>query len=205
VAYTPVWEPLADALKRIMATGVCEEEAKADLCRAVADRKIDVRVRIATSDYDMPNQVFSDGNVGVPSHLRPEDLDWTHSRPFAKWPIGPKLGQHYAWITRWKDRPLDLIELSTVDVVEILCSGADGKKSSATARHENDAKKALASHLKNNPELRRSEAEAWCRTSGYDLTRRGFQNRVWPEARVQAGLEPKAPSGRKRNLPRSKL
>ena len=40
MAYTPDWEPLADALKRIVAAGSDEEEAKNDLCRAVADRKI---------------------------------------------------------------------------------------------------------------------------------------------------------------------
>jgi hypothetical protein len=123
VAYTPDWEPLADALKRVRATGVSEDEAKTDLCRAVADRRIDVRVTIAATDYGMRGKVFSDGNVGVPAHLKPGDLDWVQSRPFAQWPIGPRPGQQYAWIGGWVNRPLDLIELSTPDVMDVLCNG----------------------------------------------------------------------------------
>jgi hypothetical protein len=99
-----------------MATGASEEEAKTDLCRAVADRKIAVQVRIAGTD-----RVFSGGNVDVPRHLRPGDLDWVQSRPLAQWPIGPRPGQHYFW--NWQERPLDLIELWTRDVMDVLCNG----------------------------------------------------------------------------------
>jgi hypothetical protein len=108
-----------------MATGVTENEAKTDLCCAVADRKINVRVRIAATDRSMGGQFFSDGNVGVPRHLNPDDFDWTRSRPLRPWSIGPMLGQHYSW--DWEDRPIDLIELSTADVREVLCgAGARG-------------------------------------------------------------------------------
>lgn len=124
MAYTSDWEPLADALKRVMTTGASEEEAKTDLCRAMADRKIDVRVRIAASDYGMRGKVLSDGNVGVPRHLRPGDLDWAQSRPFGQWPIGPRPGEHYEWIGGWENRPLDLIEVSTADVKSVLVAGA---------------------------------------------------------------------------------
>jgi hypothetical protein len=199
VAYTPDWEPLADALKRVMDAGASEEEAKRDLCGAVADQTIRVRVRIAESD-DRRGQLFSDGNVGVPGQLRPSDLDWVQSRPFAKWSIGPRPGEHYSWIEGWKDRALDLIELSTADVIEILCSSGDGKTSSGTARDETAAIKALKTHLKTNPQLTRDEALALCKGYGYTVSDRGFQNRIWPEARRQAGLEPKAPPGRKKNL-----
>ena len=42
MAYTPDWEPLADAFKRVVATGVPEDEAKRGISRAIADGKIRV-------------------------------------------------------------------------------------------------------------------------------------------------------------------
>ena len=201
--YIPHWERLGDALKRVMATGASEEEAKIDLCRALADRKIDVRVRIAATNYGRRGQVFSDGNVRVPPHLRPGDLDWTQSRPFAQWTIGPRVGEHYFWIGGWENRPLDFIELSTADVIKILCSGEEEEeKSSATARAETDAIKALVPLLKSNPQLKRADAAELCREAGYHFSDRGFQYRVWPAARVQAGLPAKALSERKRETSR---
>jgi hypothetical protein len=128
VAYTPDWVPLADALKRVMATGVSEAEAKADLCNALADKKIDVRVRISKSDRARGGEVYSDGNVGVPSHLAPTDFDWKLSSPFAPWSIGPRLGEHYFWSGGWEKRPIDLIELLTANVIDELVAGAGAKQ-----------------------------------------------------------------------------
>jgi hypothetical protein len=124
VAYTPDWEPLAVALKRVIAAGASEDEAKLNLCGAVADQKIRVRVRIAKSDRGRGGQVFFGGNVGVPPHLASSDFDWKLSRPFAQWQIGPMLAEHYLWIGGWENRPIDLIELSTADVIDVLISGA---------------------------------------------------------------------------------
>jgi hypothetical protein len=201
VAYTPKWEPLADALKRVVATGVTEAEAKTDLCRAMADQKINVRVRIAASGRFMAGRVFSGGNVGVPSHLDPRDLDWMQSSPLRPWKIGPMPGQHYSW--DWEDRPIDLIELSTADVTAILCGGVEtGDISSATAAHETTAIRLLASHLRGNTQLTRAKAKALCKEAGCNVSDRGFQSRVWPAARTLAGLHEKASSGRKRKSPR---
>jgi hypothetical protein len=190
VAYTPDWEPLAHALKRIMKTGASEDEAKIDLCRAVADRKIDVRVRIAANDYGRQGQFFSDHNVGVPPHLSPNDVDWTQSRPLGQWPIGPKLGEHYTSIQGWEKRPLDLIEVSTADVIAVLCS---------TAGHSSDNEPAVRAtkeqrRVKSRPQLERArnaimalypngvpgQAEEpntmLCRRVGDELKRRNLSN-----------------------------
>ena len=194
--YTPDYEPIADALKRVMATGVSEDKAKIDLCRAMADRKIDVRVTIAAT-----GQLFWDGNVGVPPHLKPSDLDWVHSRPFAQWPIGPRPGEHYTW--NWSDRPIELIELSTNDV-SIFCgclandTDKKGARQTTFADQETKATRALASHLRENPHLTRKEAATWCKNQGFTISSRGFQNVVWPNAREKAGLPRRAPSGRKK-------
>ena len=206
LAYTPDWEPLVDALKRIIATGVPAEEAKSDLCRAMADKEIGVRVRIAASDDSEGGQVFSKRNVGVPLHLEPRDLDWVQSRPLKPWSIGPTPGEHYYWIGGWEKRPIDLIEVSTADVMEILCGAGledQAGRKSAIAGVESAAIRALASHLRKNIGLTRAEAAEWCATNEFNLTGRGFQNRVWPKARAEAGLEAKAPPGRKA-LPRPK-
>jgi hypothetical protein len=200
VRYTPDWEPLADVLRRvIIATGISEAEAKIDVCRAVADRKIEVRVRIGKDDYGMAGRVFSGGNVEVPPHLGPTDLDWVNSHPFARWAIVPTFGEHYFWIDGSKKRPIDLLELSTANVSEVLCRDDKDRSgmSLSTANHETDATKALASYLRNNS-LTRAEAEAWCRANGHTVSKRGFKERVWPKARVQAGLPEKAPRGRRK-------
>jgi hypothetical protein len=126
VAYLPDWEPLADALRRVIEAGSTEPQAKIDLCRAVADKKISIRVRIAPSDDGMRGRVFPFGNVGVPPHLAVQDFDWVQSRPLKPWSIGPMPGQHYSWIGGWENRPLDLIELSTADVIVILCGAGTG-------------------------------------------------------------------------------
>jgi hypothetical protein len=196
VAYTRDWELIADALKRVMATGVSEDEAKTDLCGAVADGKIALRVRIATS-----GQLFTGGNVSVPPQLTPGDLDWAQSRPLGPWPIGPRRGEHYSWIRGWENRPIDLIELSTADVVEILCCAEDKETLSAIPEHESAAIKALAFHLGSHPGLTRADAKAWCHDSGYSLGNRAFE-RVWPQAREKANLGRIAKPGRKPKSPR---
>ena len=214
--YVPDWQPLAAALERVMATGATEDNAKLDICRAVADQKIDVRVRIAASEYDLGGRSFSDGNVGVPLRLNPRDFDWVRSRPLSRWSIGPMLGEHYTWTSGWSEQSLDLIELSTRDVRRILCGddlaaqlgsaltaplgtltddGAAPDGTAGTAKQESNAIKALAVHLKANPKLTRGDAEAYLK--GYQISARGFQSRVWPEARRRAGLPAKASPGRR--------
>jgi hypothetical protein len=180
-----------------MAAGTSEDEAKTDLCHAMADGKINVRVRIAAKDI-MRGKNFTGLNIEVPPHLIPADFDWTHSQPVNSWRIGPAVGQHYTWIEEWKNRPLDLIELSTADVIEVLCRRKDEGRVSATVQRETDAIEALAKHLESNPNLTRTEAKAWCKTSGFSVSNRGLESRVWPKARQQAGLQALAPAGRKR-------
>jgi hypothetical protein len=67
---------------------------------------------------------------------------------------------------------------------------------------ERAAIKALAGHLKSHRDLTRAEATNWLATQKFAVSGRGFQSRVWPEARRQAGLTSIAPPGAKKKSSR---
>jgi hypothetical protein len=66
-----------------------------------------------------------------------------------------------------------------------------------TVKDEAGARRALADLLRKKPKLRRGEASQHLVTEGFKVSGRGFLNRVWPQARVDAGLDAVAPAGRK--------
>jgi hypothetical protein len=202
VAYTPDWETLADALQRVKSTGLTEDKAKRDVCLALSDQKIRVQIRIADTAAGMPGETRSAGVV-IPRDLTPDDFDWVLSRPLKPWSIGPaSVAEHYFWVSGTESRRIALIKLFRADVTKILCGGARAnnnfEKKPTTAAQESAAIKALASHLKTNRDLKRADALSWCQENGFSITGRGFQARVWPQARNEAGLEPIAAAGRKR-------
>ncbi len=202
--YIPDWQTLSDVLKQVMACGVTEDEAKTDLCRAIADRKIDVRVRIGASDHGMRGQVFSKDNVDVPAHLGPDDLDWVQSHPLKPWPIGPVGPQNYTWLGGWSTRAIDLIELSTADTQSIFGSSAKSKPV-AKASDETSAMYVLRDLLLRSEHLTRKQAFDQCHAKFPRLSQRGFQQRVWPEGRKLANLPPIAQAGAKPKWRRSSV
>ena len=60
---------------------------------------------------------------------------------------------------------------------------------------ETHAIELLKDELKQNPAMTRADAMQICKPFG--IGERGFQNRVWPNARAKAGLSPLAEAGRK--------
>jgi hypothetical protein len=135
VAYVSEWEPLAKALTRVRAFGGIEHQAKVDICNAVSDRKIAIRVVIDDSHRLDGGKTYLGGNVGVPPRLNPADFNWARSRPLNPWSIGPMLGQHYSWPNGWEDRPISLIELSTADVINVF--SGDTRPNSSDGRPVN--------------------------------------------------------------------
>ena len=134
--YTPDWEPLADALRRVIATGVGDTEARTDLCRAVADKKIRVQVTIAASEGRLADAVFSGQRVLVPARLNPNDFDWEQSHPHRPWTVGgsvvgPK--SYYDPYRTWERRQIGLIELATADVQRLFGSSPAKPKRQAAA------------------------------------------------------------------------
>jgi hypothetical protein len=89
MAYKSKWESLSLALKRVMDSGVAEKDAKRDLCNAIADRKIRLRLRFTwrpiiqefLTGRDRPTtEVCYVRKVQIPSILKPGDFDWPRSR-----------------------------------------------------------------------------------------------------------------------------
>jgi len=70
-------------------------------------------------------------------------------------------------------------------------------KVKATAGAETRAKAALAAELRANKHMRRETAQTLC-MSEYGVSKRGFLNRVWPDAREAAGLSRIGSRGRKK-------
>jgi hypothetical protein len=236
MAYVPEWESLAEALERVMVAGVPRRQAQVDLCRAMADGKIEVmpsfelikataldhqmareyrdeifkfvhNVRNGAHRYPKPWDLFK--VFSVPKVLRPSHLDWRKSRFRCAWsvPLHPEMSP-LLWDVS--------IELCSADVSKALIApkpaldqklysrttAADCRPAAGTIRDEGIAIAKLAAELRHNPDLTRAEATRLCGEAGLKCSARGMQNRIWPAARQQAGLGPKAPPGRKRKSPR---
>jgi hypothetical protein len=71
----------------------------------------------------------------------------------------------------------------------------------ASAKKVSDATRLLARHLRDNPNLKRSDAWLFLKNAGSIISGRGFQSDVWPDAREQAGLPRSAPPGRRKKSP----
>jgi hypothetical protein len=175
MAYVRKWIELAEAVKLVMASGLSRSEAKRDICAALVDREIRFRTTLP-ADFSFPMDLIP--SLRAPSDLRPLGIDWAHSRPKNKWP---------SYYGRGHLVPIAKIEVLTKDVSRVLGEGD----------FEAAATQALAIQLKRKPDTKRDDAKVWCVGQGFALSGRGFQFRVWPDARKLAGLSQIAPSGRK--------
>jgi hypothetical protein len=128
--YKSKWEQLPDALKRVMAaTGDNEDEAKANICGAIADGVIAIRGQLSkhVSRPLCDSTVLEGEAFQIRTEIKPGELDWERSRPLKGWLV--QRGSHAIpgyWHLAW-------IELRSADVTEHLCRPAQGDLSEPAA------------------------------------------------------------------------
>jgi hypothetical protein len=130
--YRPDWELLADALKRVQSTNdVTEEEAKADLCRAMGDGKIRLKIKIADGASMEGEHVL---HTSPGQSLNPNEFDWQRSTAL------PSTISFYGF----PDQPVEAMKVSTADVVEVLCGGVSAEHTPERLEQTENGQRLLA-------------------------------------------------------------
>lgn len=135
MAYTSVWESLSVAAGRLVRASGSQEQARWDICRALADGAIGVRAKLANhSVRPTRSTVVVCGNqLETPTGLTPEDIDWEHSRPKKAWSVRDLPRYHHGpWY-------LEYIELSKADVTAKLLSRVVGPTKKHRGRPQREA------------------------------------------------------------------
>jgi hypothetical protein len=113
VTYTPKWERLSETLDSISnSAAISREQAAADLCRALSDGDIDIRVTLAKHAFRLQtsSDVVFRSDLQIPSLLNPSDFDWQRSRPNKPWSVSKRSPRYGGpWELAW-------IEVSKADV-----------------------------------------------------------------------------------------
>jgi hypothetical protein len=128
--YEPAWEGLLDAVERIMTSrGGSREQLQADLCRAISDGVMEIRVQLDRHAHrpQTSSSVVSATKFEIPTDLEPSDLDWQESRPTAPWWLR-ELERHQSG--QWH---LKRIEVSREDVTKIFLQGGDAAPATVSA------------------------------------------------------------------------
>ena len=127
MAYVSEWERLSEALTRVIAAGgLTEDEARTDICRAIADRAVNIRGKLGrqtTGPLRASDTVLEGKYFQIPDKIQAEELDWERSRPVKPWKV-PR--ENFKIPGPWE---LEWIELFRTDVTNVLCPG--GRQSEA--------------------------------------------------------------------------
>jgi hypothetical protein len=149
MAYVPDWERLPDALRRLAAAGLSKSVIQRDICRAIVDRKIRIRLLAEIPDAKWSGQ-FVGSHVAIPQDLSPRDFDWRKSLPKRPWQHGdhPFVRVH-----------LTLIELCSADVTLVLCADSGVPKRSNKGNSRARTQRSRGKNPLRHQEARRSIAE----------------------------------------------
>jgi hypothetical protein len=105
----------------IVRTGVPAEDAKVQLCHAIADDALPIRVMIW--GVGVSGQTLERPMVDAPKYLRPADIDWGNSRPKRPWRTRAK---GYFAVTE-EPRPIVFVEVKAARVIEIWNCGESAR------------------------------------------------------------------------------
>jgi hypothetical protein len=159
----PEWERLADALKRVVATGLTETQAKIAICSAISDRSITVQLFLG--NFERANIFLQEGwesevppsrtpesfdmwrraqtglpprprTLMIPSHIAPEDFDWQGSRPLKPWRDPQGSFSFFDWHG-------DRLELCSADVTRVLIASKSAPQSVTITRTESKSRLAV--------------------------------------------------------------
>jgi hypothetical protein len=123
LAYESPWERLSDAVERVMAaTGVSRDQARADICRAIADGAVKIRCKLKkhrTRHFTAADTVLKGTDFQIPTDLKSQDLDWENSRPLKAWSIPHGTNRI------WGDWELEWIEVFRTSVEKVLCQSGE--------------------------------------------------------------------------------
>ena len=130
--YVPRWGRLSDALALVMAaTGMPPEQARIDICRALADRAINFQAQLKRHANGLitSTRVFERAEgFEVPRRIEPGEFDWEQSRPLRPWRLNRPHPNHGLWELAW-------IELSVADIINVFgAPQAVGKAARSTER-----------------------------------------------------------------------
>jgi hypothetical protein len=117
MAYVRPWERLPDAIKRITVGGRSIEVAQSDLCRAIADRAVRIRVKLGRhmKGFTAWDTILPGTALRLSAEIKPEDLDWEKSRPVKPWMVARGSFSIWGpWLLEW-------IEVCRADVTNVLC------------------------------------------------------------------------------------
>jgi hypothetical protein len=120
----------------------------------------------------------------VPYPLKPEDFDWEQSRPHQPWWVGPVGPQSYTdpyW--SWERQQIDWVELATADIENIFGASQSKAKRGPTDHDDESAATIVRDLLTKNEHLKRKDAFQSVLTKHPNITKRGFDHRIWPRGR----------------------
>jgi len=178
------WERLLDALNRVTAAGVIEDEAKRGICDGIADGRIKIRLTLrkhTVKAITAHGKILDGADVEIPARIEPQQMDFENSRPLGQWCVKRERIRHLAgyWEIEW-------IEVFSDHVTELLIpartpSGPTGSQGSSLGRRprsqtgQEAARRAIAALYGDGPPDQAAEPNAsLCRRVGQKLRELGL-------------------------------